>query len=87
MHTAKQGLLCTPKGAIVERKLRVCFGWFRGSNFNLEERQRSGKSAVVDDSQLETLVNNKPSHKKKNISEIIKISQMCAKRHFKTFET
>jgi len=49
----------------------------------LENRERFGRPAVVDD-QILTLIENNPRHTIQDIAEILHISHMSVIRHLKT---
>lgn len=57
---------------------------FASVNFNLEDRERSDRPAVVADDQIKRMVKNYPVHKGHDIAEILYISHMIAVSHLKT---
>lgn len=85
VQTAKK--ICAVYGdcAIAKRStVRKWFARFRSGNFDLEDRERSGRPAVVDDDQIETLIKNNPGHSTRDIAEVLHISHMSVVRHLKT---
>jgi len=71
--------------AVAETTVRKWFTRFRNGNFNLENRERSGRP-VVDDDCILTLIENNPRHTTRDIAEILHISHMNVIRHLKTHE-
>jgi len=69
---------------VAENTIRKWFTRFRNGNFDLEDRERSGRPAVVDNDQILTLIENNPRHMIRDIAEIVHISHMSVIRHLKT---
>ncbi|KAM0730355.1 Histone-lysine N-methyltransferase SETMAR [Formica fusca] len=85
VQTAKKICAVYGNDAIAESTVRKWFARFRIGNFDLEDRERSGKPAVVDDDQIVTLIENNPRHTTRDIAEILHISHMSVVRYLKTF--
>jgi len=60
---------------------------FRNGNFNLEDRERSSRPAVIDDDKILTLIENNLRHMTRDIAEIFHISHMSVIRHLKNSGT
>jgi len=83
-QTAKKICIVYGDSAIAKSTIRKWFTRFRNGNFDLEDRERSGRSVVVDDDQILTLIENNSRHTTRDIAEILHISHMSVIRHLKT---
>ncbi|XP_018366071.1 PREDICTED: histone-lysine N-methyltransferase SETMAR-like [Trachymyrmex cornetzi] len=83
-QTAKKICAIYGNGTVAESTVRKWFARFRSDNFDLEDRERSGRPAVVDDDQIVTLIENNPRHTTRDIAEILHISHMSVVRHLET---
>jgi len=75
-QTAKKICIVYGDSAVAESTVRKWFTRFRNGNFDLENRERSDRPAVVDDDQILTLIENNPRHTTRDIAEILHISHM-----------
>jgi len=83
-QTAKKICIAYGDSAVGESTVRKWFTRFRNGNFDLEDRERSGRPAIVDDDQILTLIKNNPRHTTRDIAEKLHISHMSVIRHLKT---
>jgi len=83
-QTAKKICIVFGNNAVAESLVRKWFTHFRNSNFDLENRERSGRPAVIDDDQILTLIENDPRHTTRDIAEVLHISHISVIRHLKT---
>lgn len=49
---------------------------FRSRNIDLEEREHSGRPAVIADAQIETLIKINPGHTTLDIADMLQVSNM-----------
>jgi len=84
-QTAKKICIVYGDSAVAESTVRKWFTRFRNDNFDLENRERSSRLAVIDDDQILTLIENNPRHTTRNIAEILYISHMSVIRYLKIF--
>jgi len=82
-QTAKKIYIVYRDSVVAESTARKWFTRFRNGNFDLVDRECSGRPAVVDD-QILTLIENNPRHTTRDIAEILYISHMSVIRHLKT---
>lgn len=54
-------------------------------NYDLEDRQRSGRPLVFDADEIEALIKNNPGHLTRDITKIFHISYMTVVNHFYAF--
>jgi len=80
-QTAKKICIVYGDSAVAESTVLKWFTRFRNDNFDLEDRERSDKPAVVDDDD-QILIENNPRHTTRDIAEIFHISHMS----YKAFE-
>lgn len=70
------------------RLWRRCHNWdycIKRGNFDLEYRKHTGRPAVIDVDQIETLIKNNTDHATRDIAEIRHISYISVVRHLRTF--
>lgn len=79
----QQKNICTifGEGSVAENIVRKWFGRLRNVNFDLEDRERSGRPAGVDYDQLETLLRNNVGYATRDIAEILNICHVNIARY------
>jgi len=77
LHKQQKRFIVYGDSAVAESTVRKWFTRFRNGNFDLEDRKRSGRPAVVnDDNQILTLIENNLRYTTRDIAEIFYISYM-----------
>ncbi|XP_066247087.1 histone-lysine N-methyltransferase SETMAR-like [Euwallacea similis] len=69
------------KDTVSERTVREWFVKFRGGEFNLEDRQRSGRPSSVDDDQIKVLITQNPRSTTHDTAQKLKVSNSTIYDH------
>ncbi|XP_053980666.1 histone-lysine N-methyltransferase SETMAR-like [Hylaeus volcanicus] len=73
-ETARKISAVYGEGSVAESTVRKWFARFKSGNFDLMDRERSGRPLVADNDLIRTLVENNPRQTTRDIAEVAHIS-------------
>jgi len=53
---------------------------------NLEDQERSGRSSIIDEDQIKTLIENNPRYTTRKLAEMLNMSKSTIHKHFVKLE-